>query len=103
GTDLWGPDAQKSQLREFELRMELDAAANIVRSATVINAELLMQKGRLGTIAPGAHADLLIVDGDPLTDARVMVEPQQRLKVIMKHGVIYKNQLRWPAKRPSSG
>ena len=92
GTDLWGLEAQKSQLREFEMRMELDAAANIVRSATAINAELLMQKGRLGTIAPGAYADLLIVDGDPLTDARVMLEPEQRLNVIMKDGVIYKNR-----------
>ena len=74
------------------MRMELDAAANIVRSATAINAELLMQKGRLGTIAPGAYADLLIVDGDPLTDARVMLEPEQRMNVIMKDGVIYKNR-----------
>src|SRR5215471_14710461 len=33
GTDLWGPEAQKSQLREFEIRMELDAVANIIQSA----------------------------------------------------------------------
>ena len=34
GTDLWGPEARESQLREFEIRMELDSAANIIRSAT---------------------------------------------------------------------
>jgi imidazolonepropionase-like amidohydrolase len=92
GTDLWGPEAQKSQLREFEIRMELDSAANIIRSATITNAALLMQEGKLGTIAAGACADLLIVDGDPLTDVRVMLDPTKNLKFIMKDGIIYKNE-----------
>ena len=91
GTDLWGPEAQKSQLREFEIRMELDAADKIIRSATVTNAALLMQEGKLGTIAPDAYADLLVVDGDPLTDARVMLDPEKNLKLIMKDGIIHKN------------
>jgi imidazolonepropionase-like amidohydrolase len=93
GTDLWGPEAQKSQLREFEMRMELDSSANILQSATITNAALLMQEGKLGTIAAGACADLLIVDGDPLTDVRVMLDPEKNLKFIMKDGIIYKNEL----------
>jgi imidazolonepropionase-like amidohydrolase len=93
GTDLWGPDAQKSQLREFEMRQDLDTPADILRSATVTNAELLMEKGTLGTIAEGAYADLLIVDGNPLADLGVLMNPQKNLKVIMKDGVIYKNEL----------
>ena len=93
GTDLWGPEAQKSQIREFEMRMTLDSPANIIRSATTTNAELLMQKGKLATIAPGAYADLLVVEGDPLTDLRVMLDPRNNLKLIMKDGVIYKNEL----------
>jgi imidazolonepropionase-like amidohydrolase len=93
GTDLWGPEAQKSQLQEFEMRMELDHAVNILRSATVTNAALLMQEGKLGTIAAGACADLLIVDGDPLTDLRIMLNPKNNLKFIMKDGIIYKNEL----------
>ena len=75
------------------MRMELDAAVNVIRSATTVNAELLMQKGKLGTIAAGAYADLLIVDGDPLTDVRVLLDPEKNLKLIMKDGVIYKNEL----------
>jgi imidazolonepropionase-like amidohydrolase len=93
GTDLWGPDAQKSQLREFEMRSELDEPSNIIRSATRINAELLNQGTSLGVIAPGAYADLLVVDGDPLTDLTVVTNPQRNLKLIMKGGVIYKNEL----------
>src|SRR5207244_10254396 len=57
GTDLWGPEARKSQVREFEMRMELDSPANVIRSATATNAALLMQKDKLGTIAPGAYAE----------------------------------------------
>ena len=93
GTDLWGAEAQKSQLREFEIRIELDTAPNVIRSATAINAELLMQKGKLGTISPGAYADILVVEGDPLTDLRVMLQPEKNLKLIMKDGTIFKNEL----------
>ena len=48
GTDLWGPEAQRSQVREFEMRVGLDSPARIIRSATATNAELLMQEGKLG-------------------------------------------------------
>ncbi|MHA3321958.1 amidohydrolase family protein [Legionella pneumophila] len=93
GTDLWGPEAQRDQLREFEMRKELDSAANIIRSATVVNAELLMQKGKLGVISAGAYADLLVVDGNPLVNLNVLLRPDEYLKLIMKDGVIYKNEL----------
>jgi imidazolonepropionase-like amidohydrolase len=93
GTDLWGPDAQKSQLREFEMRQGLDTPAEILRSATVTNAELMMEKGTLGVIAEGAYADLLIVDGNPLADLAVLMNPQEHLKFIMKDGIVHKNEL----------
>ena len=44
-------------------------------------------------IAPGAYADLLVVEGNPLRDLRVMTDPRRNLKVIMKDGVLYKNEL----------
>jgi imidazolonepropionase-like amidohydrolase len=93
GTDLWGPDAQRWQSREFDVRSEFDSAPEILRSATSVNAEILMQKGGLGTVAPGAYADLLVVDGDPLADIKVLAHPQQTLKLIMQGGVIHKNEL----------
>jgi imidazolonepropionase-like amidohydrolase len=93
GTDRWGPEAQKSQVREFAMRVDLDDPSHIIRSATRINAELLLQGGNLGVIAPGAYADLLVVAGDPLRDVRVMTDPQKNLKLIMKDGVLYKNEL----------
>jgi imidazolonepropionase-like amidohydrolase len=93
GTDLWGPDARRCQLRELEVRSELDEARNIVRSATTVNAELLMMPGQLGTIRQGAFADLLVVEGDPLRDARVMCRPEENLLLVMKDGVVYSDRL----------
>ena len=48
----------------------------------------------MGTVAPGAFADLLVIDGNPLEDIRVLTTPAQTLRLIMKEGRIYKNQLR---------
>ena len=44
-------------------------------------------------VAPGALADLLVVDGNPLEDIRVLTTPQRSLKLIMKDGQVYKNEL----------
>ena len=64
GTDLLG-HLHPHQAREFPVRREVQSAAKILRSATSVNAEILMEP-KLGKIQPGCYADILIVDGDPL-------------------------------------
>ena len=49
--------------------------------------------GKLGVIAEGALADLLLVDGNPLENLKLFNEPEKNLLVIMKDGKIYKNTL----------
>jgi imidazolonepropionase-like amidohydrolase len=49
--------------------------------------------GRLGVVAPGAYADLLIYNGNPLEDLSVLRDYKNNLKLIMKDGKIYKNTL----------
>jgi imidazolonepropionase-like amidohydrolase len=78
--------------------------ADILRMATSVNAELLAMsgprnpyRGKLGIIEPDALADLLVVDGDPLSDIALVAKPEKNLMVIMKDGKIYKNAL--PAAR----
>jgi imidazolonepropionase-like amidohydrolase len=44
--------------------------------------------GQLGVIAPGAYADLIVVDGDPLKDIGVLTDPQRYLKLVMKAGEV---------------
>ncbi len=65
-------------------------AFDILVSVTSMGAEILMEDGRLGVVAPGAHADLIVVDGDPLKDIRVLAKNGSTLPVIMKAGRFHK-------------
>ena len=89
GTDLLGP-MHRYQSREFVIRAEAMAPYDIIRSATIVNAELLNRSGELGVIAPGARADLIAVDSDPLADIAVLDGQGEHLTHIMKDGVFYK-------------
>jgi imidazolonepropionase-like amidohydrolase len=92
GTDLFA-DMHDQQLQEFVIRAEVQPPADLIRSATSTAAELLRMVGQVGVVAPGAFADLLVVDGNPLQDIRVLTTPERTLKLIMKSGEIYKNEL----------
>jgi imidazolonepropionase-like amidohydrolase len=68
--------------------------------ATSTNAELLSLSGlrnpypgRLGVVEEGALADLLLVDGNPIDNIRLVADPRKNFLVIMKGGKIYKNIL----------
>jgi imidazolonepropionase-like amidohydrolase len=50
-------------------------------------------EGQVGVVRPGAFADLLVIDGNPLENIRVLTTPERTLKLIMKQGTIYKNEL----------
>ena len=89
GTDLLGP-MHRYQSREFVIRAEAMPAFDIIRSATTTNAELLNRTAELGVVAPGARADLIAVDGDPLADISVLDGQGENLSHIMKGGVFYK-------------
>jgi imidazolonepropionase-like amidohydrolase len=91
GTDLLG-HLHTQQAQEFSIRREVQSAAAILRSATSINAELLMEP-KLGKIQPGCHADILVVDGDPLSDINVMAQNGRGLNVIMKAGQFHKRSI----------
>jgi imidazolonepropionase-like amidohydrolase len=90
GTDLLGPMHQH-QSREFVIRAEAMAPWEVIRSATIVNAELLNRSGEVGVVAAGACADLIVVDGDPLADISLLEGQGQHLSVIMKDGVLYKH------------
>jgi imidazolonepropionase-like amidohydrolase len=92
GTDLFA-DMHDQQLQEFVIRSEVQPPADIIRAATTTAAQLLRMAGDVGVVAPGALADLLVIDGNPLDDIRVLTTPEQTLKLIMKDGQIYKNEL----------
>jgi imidazolonepropionase-like amidohydrolase len=92
GTDLLG-ETHSAQSKEFVLRARAQSNADVLRSATIINAELLQRPGQLGVLKPGAFADLLVVNGNPLDDIGVLVGQGERLDLIMRGGIIFKNAL----------
>ncbi len=75
-------------------------ASEILQMATAANAELLRlsgprnpYSGKLGVVEEGALADLLLVDGNPIEDVKLVADPAKNFLVIMKDGKIHKDAL----------
>jgi len=92
GSDLLGA-LQEEQSREFLIRSAVMKPLEVIQSATTIAARVLRQEGKLGVIAPGAFADLLVVDGNPLGDLGLFQDQGAHLAAIMKGGRFHKNRL----------
>ncbi|BAO91317.1 metal-dependent hydrolase family protein [Caballeronia cordobensis] len=85
GTDLLG-DMHQYQSDELAIRADIVGAFEVIRQATATGAEIVNMKGKLGVIAANAYADLLVVDGDPLKDIRVLTGQGERIAGVMKNG-----------------
>jgi imidazolonepropionase-like amidohydrolase len=90
GTDLLGAS---HALQSEELLIRAQVPLEVLQSATLIGAELLGQGGRLGEIAPGALADLLLVDGNPLQDLACLAGQGERITLVMQGGQLRFNTL----------
>jgi imidazolonepropionase-like amidohydrolase len=85
GTDLLG-EQNARRGTEFTLRRQVLSAFDILHSATAVNAEILQMGGRLGVIKPGALADILLVDGNPLERIELLAEGGRHISHILKDG-----------------
>ena len=92
GTDLLG-QMHQYQLNEFAIRSQVQEPIDIIRSATCRASELFNEVGETGVVAEGARADLLVVDGNPLEELGCLQDPENYLKVIIKGGRFFKNEL----------
>ena len=101
GTDvLFSPALAQRQTSLLASLTRWYTAAEILRMATGVNAQLLALSGlrspyvgKLGVVEEGALADLLLVDGNPIENIKLMEDPGRNFVVIMKDGKIYKNAL----------
>jgi imidazolonepropionase-like amidohydrolase len=101
GTDvLFNPAGARSQGRQLAKLTRFMSPLEALHMATGAAGELLSQsgtrapyQGRLGVIAEGALADILVWDGDPESDLDFLGEPETNLRLVMKDGRIYKEQL----------
>jgi imidazolonepropionase-like amidohydrolase len=86
GSDV-GPFPHGTQAREFVLMNKFGMpAADVLRADLINGAQLLGWK--IGQLKPGYYADVISVDGDPLTDISAVT----RVRFVMKNGTVYKNQ-----------
>lgn len=92
GSDLLG-QLQKYQTMEFELRSRVLPMQEVLQSATTTAAKLCRMEGEIGALVPGAYADLLVVDGDPLSDPQLFQNDGRALRAIMRGGQFFKNEL----------
>ena len=101
GTDiLFSPANVGTQGKQLAKLARWYSNADVLKMATSENAKLLALSGnrnpypgKLGEVAAGALADLIVIDGDPLADLQLIADPDANMKLIMKNGKIYKNTL----------
>jgi imidazolonepropionase-like amidohydrolase len=85
GTYLLG-EQHTRQGTEFTIRREVLTPFDILHSATAVNGEILQMEGKLGVIKPGALADLLVMDGNPLSNIDLLAANGRHLTHIMLDG-----------------
>lgn len=93
GCDLHGHEFLRTQGRELLLRGQVQAPIDVLRSATSINAEIVQAEGELGVVAPGALADMIVIDGDPLKDLSLFVNSSETVALVMKGGRVVRSRL----------
>src|SRR5258706_8737166 len=92
GSDLLG-EMHVHQGREFELKGEVLTPAEVIAGATTINADILGRSGELGVVAPGALADLVVIDGDPLRNLGLLGTDGPHLRAVIKGSAFAVNRL----------
>ncbi|HXZ13837.1 MAG TPA: amidohydrolase family protein [Candidatus Sulfotelmatobacter sp.] len=92
GTDVGGfPWTGLNQAREFKYYVEYGMTPlQAIRTATSTAAEMLGWSDKIGTVEAGKLADLVAVAGDPLAD----ISELERVRFVMKEGVVYKNEFK---------
>ena len=91
GTDMGGIPWTEPMAQEFPRMTEFGMSPlEVIRSTTSRAAEMLNMTGEIGVVAPGAFADIIAVNGDPLRDINVLGD----VKFVMKDGSVFKSETR---------
>ena len=90
GTDMGGIEWTEPMALEFPYLTQFGLTQmEAIRSATSRAADLLDEKGELGIVAPGAYADIIAVNGDPVKNIKEL----GNVKFVMKGGSVFKNEV----------
>lgn len=102
GTDfLFEPELNVLQNEYLLKLLEWFTPGEILKMVTYDNAQVLAlsgnrspYQGKLGIIEAGALADLILIDGDPITHPEILNQPKEKFLLIMKDGVVYKEAMK---------
>lgn len=89
GSDL--VKAPEYQSDEFLVRGRVQKPIEVIRSATLVGAEIVGFPGQLGVLAEGAIADMIAVDGNPLDDLALLTQQGAHIPLVIKDGRIEKH------------
>ncbi|KAK7225236.1 hypothetical protein V2G26_013239 [Clonostachys chloroleuca] len=92
GSDLLGP-LGLAQTEEFKIRAQVLPPAAVLRSATIVPAEMMGVQDSLGQVKEGFIADLLVLDKNPLEDVTILDDTETNVFGVLKEGRVYKS--RW--------
>ncbi len=93
GTDAFGGAMQGKNGEELGWKAQMGLSPmDAIVSATKVNAEIFGLADKLGTIAAGKWADMIVVDGNPLDDVRLFAQPD-KVVMVMKEGKVLKDLL----------
>ena len=90
GTDLLG-HMHERQMGEVALRAAVQTPTEILQGATHVAAQLLRAEGEIGTLAAGALADLLLLDGDPTAPVEPWADPATSIRLLMQGGRVLRD------------
>jgi len=89
GTDIGGIPWTEPMAQEFLRMVEFGMSPmDAIKSATSRAAEMLDMEGQIGVIAPGAYADVIAVNGDPVREIKVL----ESVQFVMKDGNVFKSE-----------
>lgn len=92
GSDLLGA-LHEFQLDEFAIRGEIQSPLELIRSATINAARLFDMEGDIGSVTPGALADILVLDESPLTHPELLTKLPSEIRMLIARGQIVKSTL----------
>lgn len=94
GSDCFDMRMIGHEATELKLRVDYGCMTpyEAIKSATIVNAEIMRMKDKIGSIEADKWADIIAVDGNPDEDINVLVEPAN-IKLVMKKGEVFKNTL----------
>src|SRR3982074_3467750 len=91
GTDMGGIPWSEPIAQEFSRMVEFGMQPmDAIQSATSRAGTMLDMEGKIGVVAPGAYADIVAVDSDPLRDIKAL----ENVGFVMKDGKVFKSEIK---------